>query len=433
MNISRYLTFRFFKWIVLAIALCATNYKAYSEVVIDINGVGAPQTPISVAMFQGNEVAKEFYGLIRSDLQDSGAFRLIPAEIAISETAPIAFESWRQVGVDALLTGSLQQLPDGRLQARFRLWDVVRQVTLDSAVLTGSMGADYRQLAHTVADRVLKAITGSGGLFTAKLAYVSVGSKGYQLNIGEWNGSLPQVAVLPTKEPLISPTFSPDGQKIAYVSFDSGKAVIVVQTLSTGQRTIIASNRGNSSAPSFANKSDLFSAALGKDGGTHVYLMNTRGENIRAVTSGSSINTEPIFAPDDSALFFVSDRTGGPQIYKVLLENGQPKGDFERVTFEGDYNISPRLSPNGKLLAYIARRDGRYMLAVLDLISRKEKILSEIGQEEAPTFAPNGRHFVVASALKGKGVLQLVSLDGSIKKILNIQSAGEVREPTFSK
>jgi TolB protein len=404
---------------------------ARAELKVDINGVGAPQTPISIAIFKGSDKAKDFYQLIRSDLLDSGEFRLIPADIAISETAPIVFESWRQIGADALLTGSLNELPDGRLQARFRLWDVVRQVTLDSAALTANVGTDYRQLAHTVADRVLKSITGTGGLFTAKLAYVSVSSKGYQLNVAEWNGALPQVAVLPTKEPLISPTFSSDGQKIAYVSFDSGKAVIVIQTLSNGQRTIIASNRGNSSAPSFSHKSDLFAAALGRDGGTHVYLMNNKGENIVPVTSGSSINTEPIFSPDDNYLFFVSDRTGGPQIYRVRIQNKQPMGEPDRITFQGDYNISPRLSPDGKLLAYIARRDGKYMLAVLDLTTQKELILSEIGREEAPTFAPNGKHFVVASVVKGQGVLQLLSLDGNTRKILDV--SGEAREPTFSK
>jgi TolB protein len=269
-------------------------------------------------------------------------------------------------------------------------------------------------------------------LFTARLAYVSVTDQGYQLNIGEWNGAFPQTAVLPTREPLISPTFAPDGQKIAYVSFDSGKAVIVLQTLATGQRTIITSSKGNSSAPAFANKNDLFAAALGRDGGTHVYLMNTKGENIVPVTSGNAINTEPVFAPDDSALFFVSDRTGGPQIYRIKLDNGKPSGQAERLTFEGDYNISPRISPDGRLLAYIARRDNRFMLAVLDLTNGTEKVLSEIGREEAPSFAPNGKHFVVASVVKGRGILQLVSLDGNVRRVLDIPG-NELREPTFSK
>ncbi len=410
-----------------ALAVAATGI-AEAQLKFEISGSGAVQIPIAIANFSLNaSLPQDLSQVVRDDLARSGYFKTVdPGATPLSDTAVVNFGEWKGRGADAVVVGSASRLADGRLDVRFKLYDTGRQVDLGGLALTSTQ-ANLRQSAHRIADYVYEKLTGDRGVFSTRIAYVlKQGAQRYQLQVADADGFNPQDALV-SREPIISPAWSPDGSKIAYVSFEARKPVIYVHSVASGQRVPVANFKGSNSAPSWSPDGRQLAVTLTRDGNSQVYLINADGSSARRVTQSSGIDTEAVFSADGQSLYFTSDRGGGPQIYRTSVGGG----DAQRVTFKGDYNISPRVSPDGKSLAYISRRGGRFQVYALDLASGQETPLTDSSKDESPSFAPNGKLIVYATELGGRGVLAMVSSDGRIKQRITTGQGGDVREPTW--
>ncbi len=399
---------------------------AAAEFRVEISGVGATQLPLALAAFRdeassGVPVSQ----VIRADLERSGVFRILPAAARLDESSVVDPAPWRLAGADALVAGSVTRLADGRFDVRYKLWDVVKgdQLLGQSKVVPA---ADLRLAAHRVADEIYQKLTGERGVNATRIAYVARKGRRSTLYVTDADGEGGQVA-LASPEPIISPAWSPDGRKLAYVSFETQKAVVWTQDLVTGQRRIIANYRGSNSAPAWSPDGSRLAVVLSRDGIAQIYTVPAAGGAPTRLTTSSSIDTEPVYAPDGRSIYFVSDRGGGPQIYRVPSTGG----DVERVTFDGDYNISPAISPDGKLLAYITRQSNAFHLMLMDLQGGTLQALTDTQDDESPSFAPNGRLIVYATQLQGSSVLMTTTLDGKIKTRL-YSSGSDVREPAWS-
>lgn len=393
---------------------------------IDVTGVGASQYPLAIPGFMVNgPQGAELVAVIRSDLARSGAFRLIETTGPLSESAAPNFQELRTRGADAVLAGSVNRLADGRYEIRYRLSDTVRQTSLGGESMLAREG-DLRYAAHRIADWVFEQLTGEKGIFSTRIAFVSKQAGRFRLNIADWDGENVQ-SPLASAEPIISPSWSMDGTRLAYVSFETRKPVVYVHTLATGQRRAVADFKGSNSAPAWSPDGRTLAVALTRDGLSQIYLVASDGSGqARRLTTSGGIDTEPAFAPDGRMLYFTSDRGGSPQIYRMPVSGGEAV----RVTFGGSYNVSPRVSPDGKLLAFVTRRDGRYLIATRDLASGAEQLLSDGGREESPSFAPSGRWILYATQSGGRDTLMAASVDGRVKQRLT-SSLGDIREPTW--
>lgn len=392
---------------------------------VETAGVGATQIPIAIAAFADESIAPhQVSAIIKSDLDRSGYFRIIDTGTPMSETTAVNFGEWKSRGADALVVGSVQRLADGRFDVRYRLFD-----TLKSAQLSGfgqAAASDrVRVAAHRIADDIYEKLIGVPGAFATRIAYVTKAANEFRLEIADSDGAGTQMA-LRSGEPIISPAWSPDGTKVAYVSFENKKPIVYVQDLVTRQRTVIANYKGSNSAPAWSPDGSKIAVALSRDGLTQVYVVNANGSGLRRLTNTNGIDTEPQFSADGQSIYFTSDRSGGPQIYRMPA-NG---GDAQRITFNGSYNISPRVSPDGRTLAYISRRDGSFQLYTLDLANGQEQRLSDTAKDESPSFSPNGRYIMYATENGRRGSLAVVSVDGRVKYRLSTQ-AGDIREPTW--
>lgn len=408
--------------VVLLTMFCAGF--AHAQLRVETAGVGASQIPIAIAAFADESIAPETVtAIIKADLNRSGYFRIINIGNVMTETTPVNYDEIKAQGADALVVGSVQRLADGRFDVRYRLLDTVKAAPLSG--FSQAAGPDRLRLAaHRIADDIYEKLIGVRGAFSTRIAYVTKVGNQYRLEIADADGEGRQVA-LTSNEPIISPAWSPDGTKVAYVSFESKKPVVYVQNLVTRQRTVVANYKGSNSAPAWSPDGTKLALALARDGLTQVYVVNADGSGLRRLTNTSGIETEPQFSADGRSIYFTSDRSGGPQIYRMAATGG----DAQRVTFNGNYNISPRLSPDGKMLAYISRREGRFQLFVVDLASGQELRLSDSTSDESPSFSPNGKYIMYATGT-GRGALGVVSVDGRVRHRLTVQT-GDIREPTW--
>lgn len=400
-------------------------WPAAAQFRVEVSGVGARQIPITIAGFRDQDKAGVAVAdIVRADLERSGLFRASPAGTPLDERSSVVLADWRARGADALLAGSVTRLSDGRFDVRYKLWDAVR----DEEVLGQSkivLAADLRLAAHRVADEVHQRLTGEPGINATRIAYVLRSGRRFTLHVSDADGDGGQVAVA-SPEPIISPAWSPDGGRLAYVSFETQKAVVWVQDLSTGERRMVANFRGSNSAPAWSPDGRQLAVALSRDGLTQLFTLPVAGGTPQRVTSSNSIDTEPVYSPDGRRIYFVSDRGGGPQIYRVDAGGGA----VERVTFSGSYNISPALSPDGRLLAFIARQGSAFRLMTMDLDGGGATPLTDTTEDESPSFAPNGRLLVYATRNQGLDVLMTTTLDGKIKTRL-LSSGADMREPAW--
>ncbi|RZI43216.1 Tol-Pal system protein TolB [Herbaspirillum sp. HC18] len=407
------------------VLLLSVAGAAHAQLRVETFGVGATQIPVAIAGFADETVApQQVTAIIKADLSRSGYFKIIDTGNTMSETTQVNFGEWKGRGADALVIGSVHRLADGRYDVRYRLLDTVKSVNLSGFGQVA--GPDRLRVAgHKIADDIYEKLIGVRGAFATRIAYVTKAGREYRLEVADSDGEGVQVA-LRSNEPIISPAWSPDGTKVAYVSFEAKKPIVYVQDLTNRQRTVVANYRGSNSAPSWSPDGSKLALALSRNGFTQVYIVNADGSNLRQLTNTAGIETEPQFSADGQSIYFTSDRGGGPQIYRMSA-NG---GDAQRVTYSGGYNISPRVSPDGKTLAFISRREGRFQLYVLDLPSGQELRLSDTSKDESPSFSPNGKYIMYATESGRRESLAVVSVDGRVKHQLTTQ-VGDIREPTW--
>ncbi len=421
--------------VLLGLTLVVGTVQAADPLVISSGTDRA--TPIAVVPFGwqgGNVLPEDMAEIIGSDLRNSGVFEPIPRQNMISlptQAAEVIYRDWQALGAQYVLVGSI--VPNaGRLQVQFALFNVTTQ----QQVMTGSVGGgvdQLRDMAHHIADQSFEKLTGVKGAFSTRMLYVTaerfaVNNTRYTLQRSDYDGAR-AVTLLQSREPILSPSFAPDGRRIAYVSFEQKRPRIFVQHIDTGRREQITNFEGLNGAPAWSPDGNRLAFVLSRDGNPEIYVMDMGSRQLRRVTSQPSIDTEPFWGKDGQTLYFTSDRSGKPQIYKTNI-NG---GSAERVTFIGNYNANPKLSADEKTLVMIHRQDGYtvFKVAAQDLQRGNLRILSDTSLDESPTVAPNGTMVIYATRQQGRGVLVLASTNGRVRLPLPT-AQGEVREPSWS-
>ena len=421
--------------VLLGLAMLVGSVQAADPLVISTGTDRA--TPIAVVPFgwQGGTVLPEDMAeIIGNDLRNSGVFEPIPRQNMISlpsQASEIIYRDWKALGAQYVLVGSV--VPSGgRLQVQFALFNVATE----QQVLTGSVGGtpdQLRDMAHHIADLSFEKLTGVKGAFSTRMLYVtaerfSVNNTRYTLQRSDYDGAR-AVTLLQSREPILSPSFAPDGRRIAYVSFEQKRPRIFVQHIDTGRREQITNFDGLNGAPAWSPDGGRLAFVLSRDGNPEIYVMDMGSRQIRRVTNQGAIDTEPFWGKDGNTIYFTSDRSGKPQIYKTNINSGA----VERVTFVGNYNANPKLSADEKTLVMIHRQDGFtvFKVAAQDLQRGNLRILSDTSLDESPTVAPNGTMLIYATRQQGRGVLMLASINGRVRLPLPT-AQGEVREPSWS-
>jgi TolB protein len=410
-----------------AAGLLLGSGAARAQFRVEISGVGATQLPVAIAAFRGEARAPQpLSAIVRADLARSGLFRLLDAPDALDETSAPDLPAWKARGADALVAGSITPLADGRYDIRFRLWDAVKG---ESMAGRGSVvpAEDLRLAAHRIADEIHQQLTGEAGVNATRIAYVVKAGRRFTLHVADADGEGGRVA-LASNEPIISPTWAPDGRALAYVSFELQKAVVWVQDLASGERRVLANFRGSNSAPAFSPDGQQLAVALSREGSTQLFVMPRGGGTPRRLATSPAIDTEPVWSPDGRFVYFTSDRGGAPQIYRIAAGGGG--GAAERITFRGEFNISPAISPDGRLLAFVSRQGGAFRVVTQELESGTVTTLTDTADDESPSFAPNGRLIVYATRVQARDVLMTTTLDGKIKTRL-VTSGSDMREPAW--
>lgn len=419
-------TIRQLRHFLLAIAglFFAASVMAQETLNIEVSGVGSSATPVMVAGFSGED-AVNVTRMIRADLARTGAFIVTGEGVSLPESTSYDGAKQQSAGAYAVAVGSVSSLSGGQVEVRYRLYDLRKSQQVSYLSLV-SPAEKVRYTAHRIADDIYQKLTGIRGIAGTRLAYVAKAGKEYRLEVSDADGGGRQVA-LRSNEPIISPSWSPDGSKVAYVSFEAKKPVVYIQDLRTGARHVVANYKGNNSAPSWFPDGSRIAVALSKNGYTQVYTVSASGGSLKQVTHTNSICTEPQVTPDGQWIYFTSDQSGGPQIYKVSTAGGTP----QRVTFSGSYNISPRVSPDGRHLAFISNRNGGFQLYLKDLGNGQEMRMSNTYRDESPSFSPNGQYIMYSTDSGRSGTLSVVSIDGSFRQKISMK-ATDVREPSWS-
>jgi len=398
--------------------------------VVEVVGAGARQIPVAIAPLSSEPLLPESVtAVVMADLTRSGLFRMIDAS-AISprpaELAQLNVAEWRGQGADAMLIGRVNALAGGKWEIQVRLIDLAagRQLFGQSYVIESRQ---VRATGHRIADLIYERLTGVPGVFSTRIAYVTRLDRKYELMVADADGGNPRT-VFSSPEPIISPRWSPDGARLAYVSFERKKPVVVVQALGTGERRVVAEFKGSNSAPAWSPDGQHLAVVLTRDGSSQIYVLaaNGAGEPQRLMKTSPANDTEPAFSADGRFIFFTSDRGGGPQIYRVPAAGG----NAARLTFDGDYNVSPQPAPDSKSIVYVQRVAGRFRIVTQDLGNRQVLPVTDGPVDESPSFAPNGQLVLFSRAQGSRGELAAASIDGRVRQRLSLP-AGNVREPSW--
>ena len=424
--------------LLVVLMMVAWPYTAHALLTIEITQGMETGIPIAVVPFGWDAKNKtalphDVAAVVDADLARSGRFLTLAKKdfLAVpSRDRDVTFKDWRLLKAEALVIGSITPATAGKVEVQFRLYDVFREKQLAGYSYTVSPEA-LRGLAHQIADVIHEKLTGEPGAFNTRIAYVTLeaprsGAAVYKLQVADSDGYNPQT-VVQTTEPLLSPAWSPDGRRLAYVSFEDKRSKVYLQNIADGRRELIAEHRGINSAPAFSPDGKRLALTLSRDGNPEIYLFDLATRALRRLTSHPAIDTEPAWSPDGRYLVFTSDRAGKPQIYRMSAEGGEA----ERLTFEGDYNARASYSPDGKMLTLVSRQEGLYRIATLRLDTRALQVLTDTALDESPSFAPNGRLIIYATEVRGRGLLASVSADGRVRQLYRF-AEGEVREPVWS-
>jgi len=415
-------------YFVASLLLCLCVPSARAQLTIEVIGGGADQIPITVLPLADEEKFQQRISqIVSADLARSGRFKI--QEIGSvrplpSEPPEVNYRYWKNRGTQTLVIGKVIQREDGKAEVRFRMLDTSKEAQTVGYAYT-IVVPQMRAIAHKIADTIYEKLTGEPGVFSTRIAYVARFPQRFELHVADADGFNSQF-ILAHREPIISPAWSPDGTRIAYVSFEQGRSMVFVHNLVDGTRRVLSAYDGINSAPAWSPDGKKLALALSKDGVSQIYVMDADGSGLVRLTNSTAIDTEASFSPDGKYILFTSDRGGSPQIYRMSASGT----NVERMTFEGSYNVTPRYSPDGKSFAYIQRNQGRYTLALMDLGTRQSVMLSDSSLDGSPAFAPNGRLILYASIVGGRGILAAVSSDGRIKQKISA-SALDVREPAW--
>lgn len=425
-----------FAIVLLALSGLFAGQAAAQSLNVDIVGGLKTATPIAVVPFAqagGAPLPTDVADVIRNDFNRSGKFRSL-AKSEIVETpskgADIKFPTWRLLKQDFLTIGRISDAGGGMLRVEYELWDVNKQQSLLAQAFTAPAG-DLRGVAHQIADQIYEKITGVRGAFWTRIAYITAVGLGntttYSLIVADSDGFNPQV-VARSRESLLSPHWSPDGKKIAYVSFESGNSAIYVQDITTGQRQLVSARpRGINSAPAWSPDGTKLAVSLSYSGNPEIYVMDVASRQETRLTKSLAINTEPVWSPDGQSIYFTSDRSGRPQIYQMPASGG----GANRISFQGQNNLSADVSYDGKQVAMVQGNGNVYRIAVMDRsLGGQVRPLSPGPIDESPSFAPNASMLLYAATEGRRGVLYAVSADGQVRQRL-VLADGDVREPSW--
>jgi TolB protein len=427
---------RFREWrsavaVLAALFLCA---PAQAQLRLDITQGVRDAVPIAVVPFGGPaaNAATDVAAVVANDLKLSGRFApLDRADMVVRPTSgdEVRFEDWRLLKSDFLVVGHLESGDAGPLVV-FELFNVqTGQLLLAQRLQTSERG--MRATGHLIANLVFERLTGIPGAFLTRIAYVSAEGKApaqrYQLIVADADGFGPRT-VMQSSEPIMSPAWSPDGQSLAYVSFEGKASAIYVQRVATGERRRVSARSGINGAPAWSPDGARLALTLSRDGNLDLYTLDLATQTLTRITSDDAIDTEPEWSRDGGSLYFTSDRAGNAQVYEVALGGAR---EAQRLTFTNGYNARPRLSPDGESLAMVTLDRGGYRIATLDLKSRNLRVLTDARQDESPSFAPNGAVIIYATRDRGRGALAMVSSDGRFQQRLSSEQ-GDVREPVWS-
>jgi TolB protein len=425
------------KKIILFILLSCWYLQAGAALTIEITEGAEGSLPVAVVPFgwegSGTGPGQQIAQIISEDLQRSGRFKTLPVADMLARPhagSEVEFRDWKVLGMENLVVGKVQPHGTGGYLVRFQLFDVYKGEQLAGYNIPATE-RDLRATAHHIADIIYEKLTGQRGAFATRIAYVissgeTADKRKVSLIVADADGYNPQT-IVSSKDPLMSPAWSPDGRKLAYVSFEKGRPAVYVQEVFTGSRQKVAAYKGINGAPAWSPDGRKLALTLSKDGNPDIYVLNVGTRELKRLTNHYAIDTEPAWSPDGRSLVFTSDRGGKPQIYRVPASGGK----VQRLTYEGDYNARASYSPDGRLLTMVTRQGRAYRIGVLDLESGGLQVLSEGQLDESPSFAPNGSMVIYATKSRAKAELAAVSVDGRVRQRLALQE-GDVREPVWS-
>ncbi len=421
--------------LLVAVLFLTVGQSAYAVLEIEITQGIEGALPIAVVTFAGDTYTapEAVETIVRNDLGRSGFFDVLDKQSipqVVSSPSQLNFQAWRNIGVESVLLGKIVQTGGDQYRIEFQLIDLIRKKRILGNVIPANT-KDVRKVGHKISDLVFEALTGIRGAFSTRVAYVSTINKGtanqkYVLQIADADGYNARTIFSSSKQ-ILSPSWSPDGSRLAYVSFESGNSAIYIQDIIQGTRAKVSAKKGINSAPAWSPDGRYLALTLSAGGSPDIYILNIAAKKLKRLTSGPSIDTEPAWMPDGRTLLFTSDRSGGPQIYQVSANGGKA----QRLTFDGKYNAATDISPDGKYITLVNNSGNGFRIAIMDTQSKAMRIISDGHLDESPSFAPNGSMIMYATADQGRGVLAAVSADGRVKQKLRL-TEGDVREPSWS-